>query len=295
MESVGNGFKNGNAQFQRMMEWVLRDEDYADPYVDDIIIGSTGNTREELILNHTRDVMRVLQILEEQNLVCDPKKSHFFMEEVEFCGHILRQGKRSPAPGKLLPIQKWEIPHTVTALRGFLGLTNYFSEYVKGYAEKAGPLMEKLKLPRGVGKKGSTFALHWTEEEVKAFESVKAGLAASLELFQIDPDQPFRLRCDASDHAIGAELQQEHEGKWVPVAFYSRKLAGSQKNWTTREKETYAIVAALRKWAGIIGFQPVVVKTDHRSLVVWVTEQMDTLSGPRGRRARWHDTLSQLD
>ena len=128
------------------------------------------------------------------------------MEEVEFCGHILRQGKRSPAPGKLLPIQKWEIPHCVTALRGFLGMTNYFSEYVKGYAEKAGPLMEKLKLPRWVGKKGSTFALHWTEEEVKAFESVKPGLAASLELFQIDPDQPFRLRCDASDHAIGAEL-----------------------------------------------------------------------------------------
>ena len=54
------GLKNGNAQFQRMMEWVLRDEEYADPYVDDIIIGSTGSTREELIRNHTRDVIRVL-------------------------------------------------------------------------------------------------------------------------------------------------------------------------------------------------------------------------------------------
>ena len=45
------GLKNGNAQFQRMMEWVLRDEEYADPYVDDIIIGSTGPTRDALIRN----------------------------------------------------------------------------------------------------------------------------------------------------------------------------------------------------------------------------------------------------
>ena len=290
------GLKNGNAQFQRMMEWVLRDvDDFANPYVDDIIIGSTGNTPEEVIQNHTRHVIRVLQVLEENKLVCCPRKSHFFMTEVEFCGHILREGRRSPAPGKLLPIQKWEIPHTVTALRGFLGLTNYFAEYVPGYAEKAGPLMEKLKLNRHDGKKGSTLALRWSEAEVRAFEEVKAKLAASLELFQVDPDKPFRLRCDASDAAIGAELQQEREGKWVPVGFYSRKLAGSQKNWSTREKETYAIVAALRKWAGIIGFQPVVVTTDHKSLEDWVTEQMDTPSGPRGRRARWHETLSQFD
>lgn len=61
----------------------------------------------------------------------------------------------------------------MTALRGFLGLTNYFSEYVPGYAEKAAPLMEKLKLNRQDGKKGSTLALHWSDAEVQAFEDVK--------------------------------------------------------------------------------------------------------------------------
>jgi hypothetical protein len=79
------------------------------------------------------------------------------------------------------------------------------------------------------------------------------------------------------------------------VAFYSRKLTKSQLNWTPREKETYAIVAALRKWAGWIGFQPVIVRTDCRSLENWVTEQVDTPSGPRGRRARWHETMSQFN
>ena len=103
------------------------------------------------------------------------------------------------------------------------------------------------------------------------------------------------MHTDASDFAIGAELCQEFDGKWLPVAFFSRKLAKAQLNWTPREKETYAIVAALRKWAGLIGFQPVFILTDHKALESWTTEHVDTPSGPRGRRARWHETLSQFD
>ena len=40
------GLKNGNAMFQRMMEWVLREHENADPYVDDIIVGYTGDTKK---------------------------------------------------------------------------------------------------------------------------------------------------------------------------------------------------------------------------------------------------------
>ena len=79
------------------------------------------------------------------------------------------------------------------------------------------------------------------------------------------------------------------------MGFSSRKLGRSQCNWAPREKETYAIVAVLRKWAGVIDFQPVEVSTDHRSLENGTTENLDTPSGPRGRRARWHETLSNFD
>ena len=81
----------------------------------------------------------------------------------------------------------------------------------------------------------------------------------------------------------------------MPVSFFSRKLSKHQLNWTPREKETYAVVSALRKWEGWIGLQPVLVTTDHRSLEDLVKEKMDTPSGPAGRRARWHEQLSKFD
>ena len=110
----------------------------------------------------------------------------------------------------------------------------------------------------------------WDDLSRAAFESCKDALKEGLQVFHLEPDQPFVLRTDASDFAIGAVLEQERNGEWVPVSFFSRKLGQSQLNWTPREKETYAIVASLRNLAVWVGFQRVLVKTDHRSLENWV-------------------------
>ena len=80
------------------------------------------------------------------------------------------------------------------------------------------------------------------------------------------------------------------------MAFWSRSLAdGQRRTWTVREKETYAIVCALRKWSGHIGLQPVVVCTDHQSLQSWHKEHVNTPSGPAARRAPWHETYAKFD
>lgn len=61
------GAKNGNAAFQRMMDWVLLDLDCADPFVDDLIISPSGDTEEDLIHNHMTYVCKVLDTLRERN------------------------------------------------------------------------------------------------------------------------------------------------------------------------------------------------------------------------------------
>ena len=86
------------------------------------------------------------------------------------------------------------------------------------------------------------------------------------------------------------------DGWHAPVAFWSRVLAeGQRRTWTPREKEAYAIVMALRKWAEHITLHPVTVRTDHQSLQSWHKEHVDTPSGPASRRARWHENLAKFD
>ena len=50
-----------------------------------------------------------------------------------------------------------------------------------------------------------------------AFHRLKEALAESPELVQLEPDQPFVLHTDASEWAIGAVLEPEHQGKIFPV------------------------------------------------------------------------------
>jgi hypothetical protein len=177
------GLKNGNAMFQRMMEFVLQDLDNADPYVDDIIISSTGGTWEEVIANHERDLRAVLNTLKVNELIVDPRKVHMYIKEVEFCGHILREGSISPAPGKILSINKWEPPATITELMGSLGLTNHYSCNVPNYSTFAALLMPKLHVGRLESKKGSAKLLEWDEDGRLAFENLKKAFSNGLEVF----------------------------------------------------------------------------------------------------------------
>ena len=124
----------------------------------------------------------------------------------------------------------------MTGLRSFLGFCNWYHEYIVMFAEVAAPLMGMLKVPAGQGKKGSKAQLKWTAEAEHAFEELKRRLLGRLELELVDPDAPFVIRCDASDYAVGACLEQPtSDGKMRPVAFWSRKLtSGQRKGWSPR-------------------------------------------------------------
>ena len=111
------------------------------------------------------------------------------------------------------------------------------------------------------------------------------------------------LNTDASDCTIGATLNLIDEngsktgttGKMYTVAFFSGKVASTQRNWIPRDKDCYTIVSSLYKWSSWIVFQPVDVLTNHKSLGNWYSELMDTPSGPSGRRESWHDICLQFD
>ena len=155
---VPQGFTNAGAIFQRVMDFVLHPKrDVADPYIDDVIIGTdeTGKSMNEALRNHYQEVRKVLDLLKLHNLVAEKRKCQFFVNKCEICGHILEKGTRRPAPGKMECLANWELPQTISALRGFLGFANYYSVYVKNFAELAAPLMDKLKVSKIEGKKAA--------------------------------------------------------------------------------------------------------------------------------------------
>ena len=119
------GVKNGPSMFQRLVKSALEHIPECKVYIDDIIIGTGGETTEEIVQNHERVLGQVMEALANYNLTVKGEKCHLFQEEVKFCGHILRNGTRRAAPSKLLAIEKWQSPsvNTVTKLKGFLGLT----------------------------------------------------------------------------------------------------------------------------------------------------------------------------
>ena len=105
-----------------MMEELLNDFPFADVYVDDLIISSTGATRQGALQNHSKHVCQVLEKFEEMNFIARFGKSSFFVPEVEFCGQILCGEKKRPSPGNLKAIQDSEMPKTLMELHRFLGV-----------------------------------------------------------------------------------------------------------------------------------------------------------------------------
>ena len=176
-----------------------------------------------------------------------------------------------------------------------MGLANYYSGDVQNYASIATPLIEMLKnLPKH--KNGKKIGLTWNASANEAFLKLKRAITDIVPLQLADWDKDFVLTPDATNWAVRAALQQEGpDGALRPLAFFSRQLTGSQLHWSPRERECYAIVAALLKWHGWVGNKRVEVRTDHRSLENWATEEIKTVGGPSPRQARWHELFTKFD
>eukprot|EP00667_Euglena_gracilis_P021359 EG_transcript_23385 len=114
MEGGCNGWKNGVQYCQRNLEATLAlARETADGYIDDILIGTTQEnlgTVEQLLKRHNCEIHTIFDLLRQKQWVARFPKCKFFQNEVEFLGHISRDGLRKPSPGKLLGVEKWELP-----------------------------------------------------------------------------------------------------------------------------------------------------------------------------------------
>lgn len=91
------------------------------------------------------------------------------MTEIAFLGYTLRNGKLMPDPYKAEPLSRLLPPTSRSELRGFLGLTGYYRDFVRGYAQKARPLTRLLQ---------EDVAWDWGPAQQQAFDSLKREVAS---------------------------------------------------------------------------------------------------------------------
>jgi transposase InsO family protein len=133
----------------------------------------------------------------------------------------------------------------------------------------------------------------WKAEQQEAFMALKDKITATPILKAPEDSKTFRLEADSSDVATGAVLsQQSDDGKWHPVAFYSKSLNPTERNYEIYDKELLAIVRAIEEWRYLLeGTQlPFEVWSDHKNLQYFRTAQK-----LNRRQARWSLYLSQFN
>jgi len=158
-------------------------------------------------------------------------------------------------------IKNAEVPKNTTELRRFLGMAQYYRQYINGYADVAGPLYDMLK------EDGPAV---WGSPQQEAFDIIKDKLA--IEPIRAHPDfnKPFKLYTDASDTGLGAVLaQDDEEGKERVIAYEARRLSVPERNYPTTEKECLAVVWMIQKFKQYLGeWIPFIVYTDHAALKI---------------------------
>ena len=120
----------------------------------------------------------------------------------------------------------------------FLGMASYYRRFVSGFRDIAKPLNRLTQ-------KDVPFA--WDKNSETAFQTLKEQLVSSPVLAFQETDGDFILYTDASNIGVGAVLaQEEGEGRERFISYAPKAFSGSEKNWTTTEKEAYAVVWALQ-------------------------------------------------
>jgi hypothetical protein len=109
-------------------------------------------------------------------------------------------------------------------------------------------------------KKGVLF--YWGGMQEHSFNTLIDKLTHAPLLQLLDFGKTFELECDASGIGIGGVLLQE--GK--PIAYFSEKLSGPSLNYSTYDKELYALVRVLETWQHYLWPKEFVIHSDHESL-----------------------------
>ena len=239
-ERMPFGLTNAPATFQRLMESCLGELhlNWCIIYLDDIIVFS--RTPEE----HVHRLKAVISKLRAAGLKLKPTKCDLFKQQIIYLEHVVSKEGVSTDPDKIAAVTEWPQPTTVTEVRSFLGFVSYYRRFIPNFSKVAKPLNQLLQNLEGTPRQKKKFKVYWGPEQQEAFETLQKLCTESPILAYADFKAPFVLHTDASGDGLGAVLYQVQDGQKRVIAYASRSLSKSERNYPVHKLEFLAL-----KWA----------------------------------------------
>ncbi|GJW49903.1 putative reverse transcriptase domain-containing protein [Tanacetum coccineum] len=199
------GLTNASAIFMDLMTCVCRPmlDKFVIVFIDDILVYSKSNEEHEANL---RDI---LETLRKERLYAKFAKCEFWLQEIQFLGHVVNFKGIKVDPAKIKAVMNWQTPKDIASS------------------------LTKLT------KKNAPFV--WSEEQKEAFFTLRRKLCEAPILVLPDGTEDVVVYCDASYSGLGCVLMQR--GK--VIAYTSRQLKKHEENYPTHDIEFAAVVAQL--------------------------------------------------
>lgn len=274
------GLRNAGQTFQRFVDEMTRDMDFCYAYLDDFLIFSKNET------DHLEHLGQLFTKMKEYGMLINISKCVFGATEVTFLGYRINAGGIKPLEEKVQAIKDFPPPKNIKELRRFLGMLNFYRRFVPDAAQQQAPLNKLL-----TGSVKGSYPVELAGETLKAFESCKQSLCNATLLAHPNSEAKLSLVTDASDTAMGATLQQQKDGEWEPLAFFSKRLSSSQQKYSPYDRELLAIYEAIKYFRHMVEAREFTIYTDHRPICFAFRSRKENISP---RQFRHLDYISQF-
>ena len=255
----------GRFRFIRMPYGITSASDICQQYIYEILEGIEGaaNSQDDILIwgnDNNQLKQRTIQVFDAilaSGMMLNPAKCSFHLTELVFLGHKITSNGILPDDYKIKAITEMVYPSTVKELQRFLGLVNYVGKFLPNLSEKTEALRQLLR-------KDVKFLLD--ENHKKEINELKQMITRAPVLKIFDPKLPTKISCDASSTGLGAVLEQQNGENWFPIAYSSRTLTSTEKNYCQLEKETLSILFACNKFHDYVYGRKFYVYNDHLPL-----------------------------
>ncbi|GJX63215.1 putative reverse transcriptase domain-containing protein [Tanacetum coccineum] len=230
-------------------------------FIDDILIYS--KSEEE----HEAHLKTILDLLKKEKLYAKFSKCEFWLQEVQFLGHVVNRDGIHVDPSKVESVKNWKTPESSTEIRSFLGLAGYYRRFIENFSKIAKPLTLRNSAMLCVSNSRWTLmtfdrsiVMHQNKGLVCCDDASGARVSSTYltEGFKYAPKGGDR----ANQWTTSVEIKYSRQGESLPGGRCLEQKRKTQAKTNRRGQSERTILNA-----GGYGFE--LVLWDFRSLVIW--------------------------